>query len=104
MSHENGKDELRARFRAVSPGYFATLGISLLEGRDFTEADRLGSELVVIVSKNIAQQIFPGQVALNRHLQWTDPLIKYGASARSLAASLVSWPTLTTRASYPRRT
>jgi putative ABC transport system permease protein len=75
---ENGKDEQRARFRSVSPGYFSTLGIPILEGRDFTEADRTGSELVVIVSKSIAQQLFPGQVALNRHLQWTDPLIKYG--------------------------
>jgi predicted permease len=77
-SRENGKDELRARFRSVSPNYFATLGIPLLEGRDFNEADRGGSELVVIISKSIAQQLFPGQVALNRHLQWTDPLIKFG--------------------------
>ena len=76
--NENGKNELRARFRSVSPGYFATLGIPLLEGRDFTEADRPASELVVIISKSIAQQLFPGQVALGRHLQWTDPLIKYG--------------------------
>jgi putative ABC transport system permease protein len=31
----------------------------------------------VIVSKSIAQQLFPGQDALNRHIMWTDPLIKY---------------------------
>ncbi|HEV2379822.1 MAG TPA: ADOP family duplicated permease [Terriglobia bacterium] len=74
--HENG-DDLRARFRFVSPGYFATLGIPLLEGRDFNEADRMGAEAVVIVSKSIAQQLFPGQDALNRHIMWTDPLIKY---------------------------
>ena len=70
-------DDLRARFRFVSPGYFATLGIPLLEGRDFTEADRMGAEPVVIVSKSIAQQFFAGQDALNRHILWTDPLIKY---------------------------
>ena len=74
--HENG-DDLRARFRFVSPGYFATLGIPLLEGRDFKEADRMGVEPVVIVSKSIAQQLFQGQDALNRHIMWTDPLIKY---------------------------
>ena len=73
---ENG-DDLRARFRFVSPSYFATLGIPLLEGRDFTEADRIGTEPVVIVSKSIAQQLFPGQDAINRHVMWTDPLIKY---------------------------
>jgi len=74
---ESSKDDLRARFRFVSPGYFATLGIPLLEGRDFTEADRKEAEPVVIVSRSIAQQLFPGQVALNRHVMWTDPLIKY---------------------------
>jgi predicted permease len=73
---ESGTDDLRARFRFVSPGYFATLGIPILEGRDFTEADRKESELVVVVSKSIAQQLFPGQDAIDRHIMWTDPLIK----------------------------
>jgi len=74
---ENGSSDLRARFRCVSPGYVATLGIPLIEGRDFRQADRMGGEPVVIVSKSIAQQLFPGQDALNRHVTWTDPLIKY---------------------------
>jgi predicted permease len=73
---ESGTDDLRARFRFVSPGYFATLGIPLIGGRDFTEADRKESELVVVVSKSVAQQLFPGQDALNRHIMWTDPLVK----------------------------
>ena len=73
---ESGKDDLRARFRFVSPGYFATLGIPLLEGHDFTEADKKDSELVVMVSKSVAERLFPGQDALDRHIQWTDPLIK----------------------------
>jgi predicted permease len=73
---ENGNDDLRARFRFVSPGYFATLGIPLLEGRDFTDADRKESELVVVVSRTVVQQLFRGQDALNRHIMWTDPLIK----------------------------
>lgn len=70
-------DDLRARFRFVSPGYFSTLGIPLVEGREFTEADRKEAEPVVIISKSIAQQLFPGQDAINRHILWTDPLIKY---------------------------
>lgn len=74
---ENSREDLRARFRFVSPGYFATLGIPLVEGRDFTEADRRGAEPVVIVSKSIADQLFAGQDAVNRHFTWTDPLIKY---------------------------
>src|SRR5690349_3265426 len=74
---ESSKEDLRARFRYVSPGYFATLGIPLVEGRDFTEADRRGAEPVVILSKSIADHLFPGQDALNRHIKWTDPLLKY---------------------------
>jgi putative ABC transport system permease protein len=73
---DSGTDDLRARFRFVSPGYFATLGIPLIEGRDFAEADRKESEMVVVVSRSVAQQLFPGQDALNRHIMWTDPLIK----------------------------
>jgi predicted permease len=73
---ESGTDDLRARFRFVSPGYFATLGIPLIEGRDFTEADRKESELVTVVSKSVARHLFPGQDAINRHIMWTDPLIK----------------------------
>lgn len=73
---ENGNDDLRARFRFVSPGYFATLGIPLLEGHDFTGADTKDSELVAVVSKSVADRLFPGQDALNRHIRWTDPLIK----------------------------
>ncbi|HEX4164178.1 MAG TPA: ABC transporter permease, partial [Bryobacteraceae bacterium] len=73
---DGSKDDLRARFRFISPGYFATLGIPLLKGRDFTEADRKEAEPVVIVSKSLAEQLFPGQDALNRHVMWTDPLIK----------------------------
>jgi len=86
---ESSKEDLRARFRFVSPGYFATLGIPLLEGRDFTEADRKEAEPVVIVSKSIAQQLFPGQVALNRHVMWTDPLIKYAPGISPVASRIV---------------
>ena len=75
-ARENGNNDLRARFRFISPGYSSTLGIPLLEGRDFTEADRMGAEPVVIVSRSIAQRFFAGQSALNRRIMWTDPLIK----------------------------
>ena len=73
----NGEDDPRARFRSVSPGFFAALGIPLVAGRDFTDADRLGAERVVIVSQSIAQQLFPGQDPLNRHLMWTDGVMKF---------------------------
>ncbi|HWZ42425.1 MAG TPA: ADOP family duplicated permease [Candidatus Saccharimonadales bacterium] len=74
---ENGQDDPRARFRSVSPGFFETLGVPLVEGRDFRATDREGAERVVIVSQSVARQLFPGQNAMDRHLQWTDGVMKF---------------------------
>ena len=73
----NPEDDTRAQFRSISPGYFDTLGIPIVQGRDFRDNDREGSERVVIVSQSLAQRFFPGQDAVGRHLQWTDPVIKF---------------------------
>jgi predicted permease len=73
----NGEEDPRARFRTVSPGFFAALGVPILAGRDFTEADRRDAERVVIVSQSVAQRMFPNQDALNRLLTWTDPVMKF---------------------------
>src|SRR5471032_1260983 len=76
-ARENGQDDPRARFRSVSPGFFAALGMPILAGRDFNEADRNDAEKVVIISTSLAQQLFPGQDPLNRHLMWTDGVMKF---------------------------
>jgi predicted permease len=76
-AQDNPEDDTRAQFRSVSPGYFDTLGMPIVEGRDFRDSDREGSERVVIVSQSLAQRFFPGQNAVGRHLQWTDPVIKF---------------------------
>ena len=73
----NGEEDPRARFRTVSPGFFASLGVPIVAGRDFSEADRRGAEPVVIISQSVAQRMFPTQEALNRHLMWTDPVMKF---------------------------
>jgi ABC-type antimicrobial peptide transport system permease subunit len=70
-------DDWRAKFRSISPGYFETLGMPILEGRDFRDADKNGSERVVIVSQSLAQTLFPGKDALNRELRWTDGVVKF---------------------------
>ncbi|HKD80555.1 MAG TPA: ADOP family duplicated permease [Candidatus Angelobacter sp.] len=74
---ENGKDDPRARFRAISPGFFETMGVPILEGRDFRDSDRDGAERVVIISQSLAQKLFPGREAVDRHLQWTDGVLKF---------------------------
>jgi putative ABC transport system permease protein len=73
----DGEEYPRAYMRASSPGYFAALGVPILEGRDFDESDRVASEPVVIISQSVAARMFPGQDALDRHITWTYPLIKF---------------------------
>jgi predicted permease len=73
----DGEEDPRARFRSVSSGFFAALGVPLIAGRDFNDADRRGGERVVIVSQSIAQRLFPNQDAVNRRVMWTDPVMKF---------------------------
>jgi hypothetical protein len=76
-TRKNGLDDWRAKFRSVSPGYFETLGLPIVQGRDFRDTDKNGSERVVIVSQNLAQSLFPGREAVNRDLRWTDGVMKF---------------------------
>ena len=72
-----GEDDPRAQFRTVSPGFFAALGVPIISGRDFSDADRRDSERVVIISQSLARRMFPNEDAVNRHLTWTDPIMKF---------------------------
>jgi predicted permease len=73
----DGEEDPRARFRSISPGFFDSIGVPLLAGRDFNDDDRRDGEKVVIVSQSVARRMFPGQDALNRRLMWTDPVMKF---------------------------
>jgi putative ABC transport system permease protein len=73
----SGEGYVRAPGEEVSPSFFATLGVPILSGRDFNESDRRDSEPVVIVSQSLAQRMFPNQDAVNRHIMWTDPIMKF---------------------------
>ena len=72
-----GEEDARARFRAVTPRFFASLGVPIIAGRDFNESDRADSESVVVISESLAQRMFPNQDAVNRHISWTDPVMKF---------------------------
>jgi predicted permease len=72
----DGEEAPRGRLRMVSPRFFAALGVPLLAGRDFTDEDRSGNELVVIVSQSIAHRLTANADAVNRHLTWTDPVFQ----------------------------
>jgi putative ABC transport system permease protein len=73
-----GEDDPRAQLRTISPRFFAALGVPILAGRDFNELDgKKDKEPVVIVSETLAKRMFPNQDAVNRHVYWTDPVIKF---------------------------
>jgi predicted permease len=55
--------------QSVSPGYFRTVGMPLLEGRDFTDADGPDSRPVVVVNQALADRMWPGRSALGRTVQ-----------------------------------
>jgi putative ABC transport system permease protein len=60
------RGESRAvRFNAVGPGYFATMGIPMLAGRDFSDVDRAGSPLTAIVNESMARRYWPGRSAVD---------------------------------------
>ncbi|HKS66954.1 MAG TPA: ABC transporter permease, partial [Candidatus Acidoferrales bacterium] len=58
--------------RYVTPGYFTALGIPLLKGRLFTDADRTGSQAVAIVDENMARQYWPNGDAVGKELRRND--------------------------------
>ena len=57
-----------ADWQVVSPGYFATMGIPLLQGRDFAATDRRGAPGAMIVNRTLARQVWPGGDALGRRV------------------------------------
>jgi len=66
---------------AVTPRYFETVGLQLLEGRRLSDADRRGSTLVVVINREMARRVWPGQ----------DPI---GRRIRLGAADSLSWRTV----------
>jgi putative ABC transport system permease protein len=59
----------RAGFQSVTPGYFPTLGVRLLSGRDFSEADAADAPAVVMVNETFARYHWPGQDPIGRRMR-----------------------------------
>jgi len=62
--------EPRAQVRIVSPGYFATVGIPLVRGRVFSEADRPGNPRTMVVSEETVRRYFPGEDPIGKHIDF----------------------------------
>ena len=57
----------------VAPGYFRTMGITLLAGRDFTDADKGGSPEVTIVDERLARAYWPNESAVGKRVRFGPP-------------------------------
>jgi ABC-type antimicrobial peptide transport system permease subunit len=62
-------------FTAITPGYFDAIGVRILRGRDFTqaEAENKDAPRVVIIDEEMAKKIFPNADALGQHVRYTQP-------------------------------
>ena len=63
----DGKSEPTSA-RTISPQYFAAMGIPLIAGRDFTDADQRGAPDVAIINEYLARQLFPHRSPLGETL------------------------------------
>ncbi len=56
-------------YRVIGPGYFTTMGIPMVRGRDFTDQDRTDSKKVVVISEKTAHHYWPGQDPIGKRLK-----------------------------------
>jgi putative ABC transport system permease protein len=67
----------RAEGRSADPNYFRAAGIPLLQGREFTTADRKGSAQVAIINQALADILFPGENPIDRRIAWTGDVLRF---------------------------
>jgi putative ABC transport system permease protein len=63
-------EDMQAFMNALSPGYFETMRIPILQGRDFTVADVKEDAKVAIVNRKFAEHFFPGENPIGKRLGW----------------------------------
>src|SRR5205085_1969333 len=70
-------------YRVVSPGYFSTLHIPIVRGRDASPSDRATTQPVVLVNEELAKRFFPNEDPVGKALQFGTP------SATNLPAVII---------------
>jgi putative ABC transport system permease protein len=75
---------LQARYRAVSPSYFRTLGIPIIRGRHFTEEEIRAKRTYVVVSQALAERLWPGQDPIGKRFNKVYEVIGVARDTRSM--------------------
>ncbi|MCM3869911.1 MAG: ABC transporter permease, partial [Pyrinomonadaceae bacterium] len=65
---EPGGEADKVSIRMATPGYFRTMGIPVIEGRDFSDQDRRDTTAVLIVSESMAKRVWPNESAVGKRL------------------------------------
>ncbi len=65
-------DDFHARYHMATPGYFSALGIPIVRGRFFTDADAVGAPQVVIINQSMATRDWPGEDAVGKRFTFED--------------------------------
>ncbi|MGE5243622.1 MAG: ABC transporter permease [Betaproteobacteria bacterium] len=73
MAARNPDTAMNVNHRLITPGLLHAMGIPLLGGRDFADADREGAAPVVIVSDRLAGRFWPGEEAIGRRIRSVSP-------------------------------
>jgi predicted permease len=65
-------EEMIINTRSVSPGYFGTLGIGLIKGRDFSDRDKSDAPAAAIINNDLARVYFPDEDPIGKRITFTD--------------------------------
>ena len=72
QSLQDAKKNPFSTWEPILPSYFRTLGVPIVNGRAFTDADRRGGAPVAIVSESVARRYWPGQDPLGKRVRFVD--------------------------------
>jgi predicted permease len=84
-----GRSFFAATWNVIEPGYFTTLRIPLVQGRDFSADDRAGSQGVVVLAAATARRFWPRQNPIGKYVAWQTPLISIDKSKTLPAPELL---------------
>jgi len=96
MIDGNGRHLVSADWNIVEPGFFSTMKMTIVSGRDFTAADRANAQPVAIIGAGAARRFFPGQDAVGKYVveqPYSPPTKPPAPAKRLLVVGVASDPT-----------